>query len=216
MELYGNETYVDVDLLIPAKHDNSLATLDEFYYKIKDCQKCSLANSRTNFVFGCGNPNAKLMCIGEAPGYEEDKQGEPFVGPAGELLNKILDAIGFRREEVYIANVIKCRPPNNRDPEVNEIVSCFGYLQKQIELIKPALILALGKIAAQSLLGTDNSLAKLRTSANNFSGIPVVVTYHPAALLRNQQWKHAAWEDVKKLRRMYDKIVGDKPEIMLK
>jgi len=211
-ELYGPEFYVEKKLAAPVAN-SARSALTEFYHQIKDCQKCRLAKGRTHFVFGIGSPNAKLMCIGEAPGYEEDQSGEPFVGAAGQLLNRILEAIGFSREEVYIANVVKCRPPGNRDPQPDESAECLPYLRKQIELIQPKLILALGRIAAQNVLGTTAPLSKLRGRVHRLGEIQMLVTYHPAALLRNQQWKRAAWEDVKKLRRIYDQEVGDKPPI---
>ncbi|RMF65593.1 MAG: uracil-DNA glycosylase [Calditrichaeota bacterium] len=211
-QLYGKEFYVDTPVNSRGSRPQSL---NEFYMRIKDCQRCQLAASRTNFVFGVGNSQANLMCVGEAPGFEEDREGEPFVGKAGQLLNKILQAIGFRRDEVYIANIIKCRPPGNRDPEPDEIAACLPYLKQQIELVQPRLILALGRIAAQSLLQTSSPLGKLRGEVHDLGGVKVVVTYHPAALLRNPQWKRNTWEDVKQLRKLYDEIVGDKPKMNL-
>lgn len=210
-EIYGKDVYVDFKPLTPANEVKEAATLSEFYTQIKDCTNCKLSDSRTNLVFGVGNPDANLMCIGEAPGFDEDKQGEPFVGAAGQLLNKILAAIGFNREEIYIANIVKCRPPQNRNPEPDEVAECMPFLKKQIEMIKPKLILALGRVAVQNLLGLNTPMGSLRGTAHNLDGIKVVVTYHPAALLRNPQWKKDTWEDVKKLRKIYDEIVGDKP-----
>ncbi len=183
-------------------------TLDEYREKIKNCQKCSLGKTRTNFVFGDGDPHAKLMLIGEAPGRDEDLQGIPFVGRAGKLLDKILSAVNFTREEVYIANILKCRPPNNRDPLPDEAEKCMPYLDRQIELIKPQIICCLGRIAAQFLLDTKAPLGKMRENDYSYKGIRVFVTYHPAALLRFQQYKRATWEDVKRLRRYYLKING--------
>ena len=183
-------------------------TLDELNAKINNCQKCPLWETRTKFVFGVGNPNAKLMIIGEAPGADEDEQGEPFVGRAGQLLNKMLVAINFQREEVFIANVLKSRPPNNRDPKPEEVAACEPYLFKQIALIKPKFILCLGRIAGQNLLKTNDTLGKMRGQIFDFNGIQTIVTYHPAALLRNPDWKHGAWEDLQKLRRMYDEAVA--------
>lgn len=183
---------------------HSATSLEELESKINNCQKCSLWETRTKFVFGVGNPNAKVMVIGEAPGADEDKQGEPFVGRAGQLLNKMLAAVQFDRSEVYIANVLKSRPPNNRDPKPDEVAACEPYLWKQISLIKPKFILCLGRIAGQNLLKTTDTLGKMRGQIFDFSGIPVIVTYHPAALLRNPDWKHGAWEDLKKLRSMYE------------
>ncbi|MEX2585533.1 MAG: uracil-DNA glycosylase, partial [Balneolaceae bacterium] len=157
-------------------------------------------------VFGTGNPNASLMIIGEAPGYYEDQQGEPFVGKAGELLNKILESIRFRREEVYIANILKHRPPKNRDPKPEERERSLPYLIRQIELVDPSLILCLGRISATTLLGTDDSLKNLRGRLHSFMNRELMVTYHPAALLRNPQWKRPVWEDVQLLRRRYDEL----------
>ncbi|MBN1301818.1 MAG: uracil-DNA glycosylase [Melioribacteraceae bacterium] len=181
-------------------------SLDELYDKIHECQKCPLGSTRTNFVFGSGNPNADLMLIGEAPGAEEDKQGVPFVGRAGKLLTDILKSINFEREDVYIANILKCRPPNNRDPLPSERETCFPYLIKQIELIKPKIILCLGRISANALLGKNESLTRLRENIYEFHGVKVMATYHPAALLRNPHWKRGCWEDIKKVRRLFDEL----------
>ena len=181
--------------------DSNLNDLDRH---ICTCTKCRLGATRTKFVFGVGNPDADVLVIGEAPGADEDAQGEPFVGRAGQLLNKILAAVNFKREEVYIANILKCRPPNNRRPSPDEVEQCEPYLWKQIELIKPKFILCLGLTAAQTLLKTEESLTSLRASIHNYHGVPTFVTYHPAALLRNPNWKRPAWEDVQKLRKMYD------------
>lgn len=183
-------------------------SLDELNNLISACQKCSLGSTRTNFVFGTGNPNADVMVIGEAPGAEEDKQGEPFVGRAGKLLNDILIAINFKREDVYIANILKCRPPNNRNPLPEEMTTCMPYLLKQIELIKPKVILCLGLVAAKGLLNLNTSLTKMRGNIYEFSGIKTMVTYHPAALLRNPNWKRGCWEDVQQFRKLYDDLAG--------
>ncbi|MEP0822125.1 MAG: uracil-DNA glycosylase [Ignavibacterium sp.] len=172
------------------------------------CLKCSLGQTRTKFVFGVGNPKADLVLVGEAPGADEDLQGEPFVGRAGQLLNKILEAIRFKREDVYICNILKCRPPNNRDPQPEEIALCEPYLWKQLELIKPRLILCLGRIAAQALLKTSESLTALRGRVHDYRGIKLMVTYHPAALLRNPNWKRPTWEDVQKVRKLYDELTA--------
>ena len=214
-ELYGKEFYTDVDFSFAEKSDGP-QTLSEFNHDIQNCQNCQLSKSRTQVVFGSGNPQANLMCVGEAPGYDEDKQGKPFVGAAGQLLDKILAAIGFNREEVYIANIVKCRPPRNRDPEPEEAAECLPFLKKQIAMIQPKLILALGRVAAQNLLSTQRSLSSLRGTVQQFENIQVVVTYHPAALLRNPQWKRQTWEDVQNLRKIYDEVVGDKPPILSK
>ncbi len=191
----------------PTFEFENINTLDELYEEIHTCQRCPLGKTRTKFVFGKGNPNADLMLIGEAPGADEDKTGEPFVGRAGKLLTDILKAINFSRDEVYIANILKCRPPNNRDPLPSERETCMPYLIKQIELIKPKIILCLGRIAATTLLGAKLSLTKMRGEVYDFRGIKLMVTYHPAALLRNPQWKRPVWEDVQKLRKLYEEIV---------
>lgn len=176
---------------------------------IENCTKCPLHETRTKFVFGVGNPNAKVMVIGEAPGADEDKKGEPFVGRAGQLLDKMLLAINFPREEVFIANILKSRPPGNRDPQPAEVAACEPYLWKQIDIIKPKMILCMGRIAGINLLknGID-TLAKLRGNVYDFRGAKVMVTYHPAALLRNPNWKHGAWEDLQKFRALYDEMMG--------
>lgn len=173
--------------------------LAELAATVAVCTRCALHQSRTQTVFGVGNPNAKLMFIGEAPGAEEDARGEPFVGRAGQLLTKIIGAMGLTREEVYIANILKCRPPQNRDPLPSEVECCEEYLRAQIALIKPKYICALGRIAAHWLLRTEAPLGTLRTGNYTYEGIPVVVTYHPAALLRNPGFKAPCWEDMKKL-----------------
>ena len=170
------------------------------------CQKCGLGATRKKFVFGVGNPNAEVVVVGEAPGADEDEQGEPFVGRAGQLLNKILEAIHFRREEVYICNILKCRPPNNRDPQPEEIETCEPYLWKQLEILKPKMILCAGRVAGQALLRTNATLTQLRGRVHDYRGIRLMVTYHPAALLRNPHWKKPAWEDVQMFRRIYDEL----------
>ncbi|MEX1138127.1 MAG: uracil-DNA glycosylase [Bacteroidota bacterium] len=185
-----------------------LKNLDHFNKAICTCQKCPLGSTRTKFVFGVGNSNADLVLVGEAPGADEDAQGEPFVGRAGQLLNKILEAINFKREEVFICNILKCRPPNNRDPMPEEVASCEPYLWKQLELIRPKLILCLGRIAAQVLLKTNDSLSSMRGKVHDYRGIPLMVTYHPAALLRNPNWKRPAWEDVQQMRKLYNELTA--------
>lgn len=182
-------------------------TLDELNEMICNCQKCDLWKTRNNFVFGTGNPKADLVCVGEAPGAEEDKQGKPFVGRAGQLLTKILQAIDFEREDVFICNILKSRPPDNRNPLPFEIQQCEPYLIKQLELIKPKFILALGTFASQTLLKTKEPLGKLRGRFHMYNKIPMMVTYHPAALLRNPNWKKPAWEDVQLLKAEYDKAI---------
>jgi len=177
--------------------------LGELYERIHTCTACPLGLTRTHFVFGVGNPRADIVVIGEAPGAEEDARGEPFVGAAGQLLNRMLQAIDLRREEVYICNILKCRPPGNRRPTPQEIATCRPYLWKQLELIQPAFILALGATAATALLGKEFKITELRGRPIPFQGMVMVVTYHPAALLRNPQWKRPAWEDLQLLQRLY-------------
>jgi DNA polymerase len=179
-------------------------SLDELEKLICNCTKCRLHEKRNKFVFGIGNPNADVLVIGEGPGAEEDKQGLPFVGRAGKLLTDMLKAIKFEREEVYIGNVVKCRPPENRTPLPDEMETCMPYLKKQVELIKPRLILCLGLTAAKGLLKKRDSLGELRKSIFDYGGAKVIVTYHPAALLRNPHWKKDCWEDLKKFRKLYD------------
>ena len=179
-------------------------SLDEFEKLICDCTKCRLHEGRNKFVFGTGNPNSDVLVIGEGPGAEEDKQGLPFVGRAGKLLTDMLKAIKFEREDVYIGNVVKCRPPGNRTPMQDEMDTCLPYLKKQVELINPKIILCLGLTAAKGLLKKKESLGKLRQSVFEYEGAKVIVSYHPAALLRNPHWKKDSWEDLKKLKKMYD------------
>ncbi len=179
-------------------------TLEELYEHIHTCTVCPLGLTRTNFVFGTGNPRAEIVVIGEAPGAEEDARGEPFVGAAGQLLTRMLAAIGLQREEVYICNILKCRPPGNRRPLPQEVASCRPYLWKQLELIQPAFLLVLGATAASALLEREHKIAELRGRPIPLQGMLMVVTYHPAALLRNPQWKRPAWEDLQLLRQLYD------------
>ena len=173
---------------------------------VPQCTACELHATRTHTVFGVGNREARLLVIGEAPGADEDQQGEPFVGRAGQLLNEMLFAIGFRREQVYIANILKCRPPNNRDPLPEEVVSCAPFLQRQIALIQPQAILAVGRIAAQNLLQTTTPVGKLRGVTHTYSEaqIPLVVTYHPAYLLRSPLEKRRAWQDLLAVKKQLD------------
>lgn len=180
--------------------------LNDLYEQSKDCTKCRLAETRNNFVFGEGNPKAQIVVIGEAPGAEEDAQGRPFVGRSGKLLDKILEAIGFSREDVFICNIIKCRPPENRNPNLDEIQSCMPWLKIQLQLIKPKILLLLGRVAANTVLDNKQSMANLRGRILRWNGYDVIVTYHPAALLRNPNWKRHCWEDVKMLRSHYDNM----------
>jgi DNA polymerase len=172
---------------------------------ICNCLNCPLGHTRTKFVYGVGNPHAKIMFVGEAPGRDEDLKGEPFVGRAGQLLNNILVAMKLTRQDVYIANILKCRPPENRDPQPDEMQACFPYLKEQIRLIKPQFLCALGRIAAHGLLNTTTPLGKLRSRWHSYEGIPMLVTYHPAALLRFPQYKRDVWEDMKFLMAEYER-----------
>jgi len=174
-------------------------TLEEVRKELGDCKRCKLHRTRRTVVFGEGNEKATLMFIGEGPGYDEDVQGRPFVGKAGQLLTKIIESINLRREEVYIANIIKCRPPQNRNPESDEIQSCNSFLMKQIRVIQPRIICALGTFAAQTLLKTDTKISALRGKFFDLEGIKVIPTYHPAFLLRNPERKREVWEDMKKI-----------------
>ncbi len=203
-ELFG-EHFVETrnrkmpKLIIDKFADN----LDEFRNQISGCLNCVLGESRTNFVFGSGSPTADLMFVGEAPGKNEDLQGLPFVGRSGNLLDDILTAINLKRTDVYIANIAKCRPPNNRNPLAGEIASCEPYLKHQIDIIKPKLLIALGLVAAKTILRLDESLGNMRGKIHKYHETDLIVTYHPAALLRNPNLKHAAWEDFQKIRDNY-------------
>jgi uracil-DNA glycosylase len=181
-----------------------LDTLEEIAKKVAKCTRCPLYETATNGVPGEGNPKAKLVCVGEAPGAKEDETGRPFVGQAGQLLTKILAAIDLTREQIFIVNVLKHRPPGNRNPRPEEVEACSPYLIRQLELIKPKVIVAFGTFAAQTLLNTKTPIGQLRGLVHKYHGIPLVVTYHPAALLRNPAWKRPTWEDVKLARRILD------------
>ena len=210
--LFGNELFfqsleqINNGLDSVSQLQSSSYNLNQYCNSIALCQKCSLGNTRNNFVFGVGDSNAELMLVGEAPREEEDQEGEPFVGRSGKLLNKILAAIGKNRlEGVYITNVLKCRPPNNRDPLSSEVDKCEPYLLKQVGMIKPKLILALGKVAARILLKTDIPLKEMRGTMYDYYGTPLKVTYHPSTLLRNPDFKKLAWDDFKWVR---DYLIG--------
>ena len=192
--------------IIPETY-NSAKSLEELNSLICNCMKCQLGDTRKNFVFGSGNPNADVLILGEGPGAEEDEQGLPFVGRAGKLLTDILKAIKFERNDVYIANIVKCRPPGNRTPSPTEMETCIPYLKKQIELIDPKLILCVGLTAAHGLLLNKDSLTSLRGKVFEYEGRKVMVTYHPAALLRNPNWKRGCWEDVQLFRKLYDELL---------
>lgn len=203
-----SESVFEETALFPEEKEawEKTTSLDQLEKLICDCTKCRLHQGRNKFVFGTGNPTADVLVIGEGPGAEEDKQGLPFVGRAGQLLTDMLKAIKFSREEVYIGNVVKCRPPENRTPMQDEMDTCMPHLKKQCELIKPKLILCLGLTAAKGLLKKRESLGELRKSIYEYEGAKVIVTYHPAALLRNPHWKKDCWEDLKKFRSLYEQL----------
>lgn len=175
-------------------------TLKELREEIGDCNRCRLSDRRTNIVFGEGNPDARLMFIGEAPGREEDLQARPFVGEAGMVLTRLIEKMGFKREDVYIANIVKCRPPMNRDPELDEIEKCRGFVDRQIEIINPEVIMSLGRISAQTLIGNAKlKITAIRGNFFDYKGIPLIPTFHPAYLLRNPKDKWLTWEDAQKV-----------------
>jgi DNA polymerase len=195
-QLFGSEGPAAVSVC------SSATTLPMLQQEVAGCTQCEeLARTRTQTVFGVGNPNARLCFAGEAPGADEDRLGEPFVGRAGQLLNKIIEACRMQRDDVYILNMIKCRPPGNRNPLPDELANCRGYLERQLGLIRPEFICCLGAVAAQNLLGTTLSIGKLRGKVHNFRGAKLVCTYHPAYLLRNPAAKKDTWEDMKLLMR---------------
>jgi uracil-DNA glycosylase family 4 len=176
------------------------AALKALREEIGDCRRCKLSNRRTNIVFGEGDPGARLMFIGEAPGREEDLQARPFVGDAGTLLTRLIERMGFKREDVYIANIVKCRPPMNRDPEIDEIEKCRGFIERQIEIINPAVIMSLGRISVQTLLGnTKLKITAIRGNFFDYKGIPLMPTFHPAYLIRNPKDKWLTWGDAQKV-----------------
>lgn len=208
------ETLLDVSSNSEIQNSNVIKSLEEIREKIGDCQRCRLAKTRTNIVFGVGNSEADLMFVGEAPGFEEDKQGEPFVGRAGKLLDKIIVAMGLERADVYIANVVKCRPPENRNPAVDEIQTCGPFLLQQVEKIQPKIIVALGTFAAQTLMQTESKIGALRgrfhawpnalaqatfETTLRLHSVQLMPTYHPAFLLRNPNMKVKVWEDMQKV-----------------
>ena len=212
-ELFGNEIFLQLknyniigdNSQKKKKRKCNSYDLISFNDEIKNCLKCDLGKTRKKFVFGVGDFNASLLLVGEAPGEQEDLSGEPFVGRAGKLLDKMLTAINRSREnDVFICNVLKCRPPDNRDPSKEEISKCEPYLVNQIDLIQPKLIVALGRVAGKTLLGVDKSLKDMRNTIHSYHGTNLIVTYHPAALLRNSNWKPDAWNDFKWIRTLID------------
>jgi uracil-DNA glycosylase len=184
----------------PAPISNDMVTLDSIRAEIGDCQRCKLAPKRTNIVFGSGNPDAELVFVGEAPGFDEDQQGLPFVGRAGQLLTKIIESINLKREDVYICNVLKCRPPENRNPEPDEVAACNPFMKKQLAAIRPKVVCCLGTFAAQTVLKTVAPISKLRGKFYDMDGIRVIATFHPAYLLRSPDKKREVWEDMKQIR----------------
>ncbi|MCW8906218.1 MAG: uracil-DNA glycosylase [Sedimenticola sp.] len=186
----------------PAQDDVGRLDWPRLEARVADCDACELHRSRTRTVFGSGSREADLMVIGEAPGADEDRKGEPFVGRAGQLLGAMLAAIGLAREQVYIANILKCRPPGNRDPRADEVVKCHAYLQRQVALVRPKVIVAVGAVAARNLLQRDEPVGRLRGQAHQYRGIPLVVSYHPAYLLRSPEQKAKAWMDLQKAARL--------------
>jgi DNA polymerase len=178
----------------------SVSGLQAIRDEIGDCRRCKLAPSRTNIVFGSGDPNAELVFVGEAPGFDEDQQGLPFVGRAGQLLTKIIESIGLKRDEVYICNVLKCRPPENRNPEPDEVAACNPFLKKQLATIRPKIVCCLGTFAAQTVMQTASSISKLRGKFFDMDGMRVIATFHPAYLLRSPEKKREVWEDMKQIR----------------
>lgn len=199
-----------IDALIPDDAPfKDAETLEEVEQYLAETVLVPIDENRQNPVFGVGDPHADLVIVGEAPGRDEDKQGEPFVGRAGQLLDEILDAIDFDREEVYISNILKSRPPRNRNPKAAEVDAHLPILYKQIALIRPKILLTVGKVAGNTLLDRSSSLSSLREKEHDFYGIPLMATYHPAALLRNPQWKRPTWEDMKRLRAHYDELTSE-------
>jgi uracil-DNA glycosylase family 4 len=180
-------------------------TLDEIRRELGDCQRCKLCTGRSSIVFGVGNPRAELVFVGEGPGAEEDKQGVPFVGAAGQLLTKMIEAMKFRRDDVYICNVVKCRPENNRNPEPDEIAACEPFLKAQLQAIQPKVIVALGKFAAQTLLRDPTAITRLRGQWRTYEGVPLMPTFHPAYLLRQPQDKKLAWMDLQEVMKRFGK-----------
>ncbi len=204
MELYPGET---VKTQVTGNVRPDFSTLQELMEWMGDCQKCkALAKNRSNIVFGDGSPNADLVFVGEAPGAEEDRQGIPFVGRAGQLLTKIINAMGFERSEVYIMNVLKCRPPGNRDPQPDEVENCNPFFLKQLKILAPKVIVALGKYASQTLLDTKIPITKLRGTFYDYHGIPLIPTFHPSYLLRNSYGKKDVWEDMQEVMRLLNEL----------
>ena len=195
----------------PAPHAvDREALLEPLRQQVASCTACPLCRGRTNTVFGVGDPHARLLFVGEGPGYDEDRQGEPFVGKAGQLLDRMINAMGFERREVYIANIVKCRPPRNRAPLPDEMGACIGYLEEQISIVRPDVIVALGATAVRGLLGGNQGIARMRARFHSFRGIPVMPTYHPAYLLRSPEEKRKVWDDLQQVMRHLATASGEK------
>jgi uracil-DNA glycosylase family 4 len=202
-----------LDAFLPSRHRSvpepvavrERESLEQIRADLGDCTRCKLHAGRTHLVFGVGNARARLMFVGEGPGQDEDEQGEPFVGKAGQLLNRIIQAIGLEREDVYIANVVKSRPPGNRNPEPDEIATCLPFLERQIESVRPAVLVTLGNVPTKALLGTETGIMKLRGSWRQWRGIPLMPTFHPAYLLRNPEDKRLVWEDMLQVAERYNR-----------
>lgn len=213
-DLFVQETLEQIRTQAPASaptvrsRDEKAAALAEMTAEVAACEACHLHTSRTRTVFGTGDPDANLVFIGEAPGKNEDEQGEPFVGRSGKLLTDILTAIGFAREDVFICNILKCRPPENRDPAADEVRECEPFLKRQLEILQPKVICCLGRHAAMTLLQSKASLKAMRETVHFYEGVPVMATFHPAALLRNPHWKRDTWDDVRKLKALHDVLIG--------
>ena len=200
------------DLAAASRTDSGRRTLAEIRTELGDCRRCTLSQNRRNIVFGVGSETADLLVVGEAPGYHEDQQGEPFVGPAGQMLDKMLEnVIGLQRSQVYIANVVKCRPPKNRNPNPEEVSSCRVFLEAQFEAIQPKLVLVLGTVALKTLFDTQEGIKRCRGKWKEWRGVPVMPTFHPAYLLRNAEDKRLTFHDLKALRARYDSLSGIRP-----
>jgi DNA polymerase len=197
---------VTAPIAAPASDGGGARRLAAIREELGDCQRCKLAGKRTNIVYGVGNPDAPLVFVGEAPGADEDRTGEPFVGAAGQLLTKMIEAMGLARQDVYICNILKCRPPGNRNPEPDEIAECEPFLKKQLAAIRPRMIVTLGKFAAQCLLRSDAPISKLRGAWKSYEGIPLMPTYHPAFLLRTPSAKREVWTDLQEVMRELDRL----------
>ncbi|HEY0094988.1 MAG TPA: uracil-DNA glycosylase, partial [Archangium sp.] len=195
---------------LPGVVEGERPALDEIRRELGDCQRCKLCSGRKNIVFGSGNPRAELVFVGEGPGADEDAQGVPFVGAAGQLLTKMIEAMGYRRDDVYICNVVKCRPPGNRNPEPDEVTACEPFLRAQLQAVQPKVIVALGKFAAQTLLRDLTPITKMRGNWREYEGIKLMPTFHPAYLLRQPAEKKKAWEDLQQVMKFFGKQPGQR------